>query len=88
MKISKACVFTITFAFAVIASAENIWVKVKGGWEPNEQILSTMKADIETYVKNEAKQQKRELLKWDKYMFQYLAAYNKGKKIILINALC
>jgi len=89
MNLSKASIFVLTITFAVVANAENIWVKVKqGSWEPNEQVVTTMKASIGGYVRNEAKRQKRELLKWDEYMFQYLAAEDKGQKYILINAIC
>lgn len=89
MKKAKAIIFIISLTLAAVANADNIWVKAKeGNWEPSGEILTAMKTEIEAYVKNEAKVQRRELLNWNEYMFQYLATEVKGQKNILVNALC
>ncbi|MCI0504492.1 MAG: hypothetical protein L0Z73_00135 [Gammaproteobacteria bacterium] len=89
MTITKTIIFIVLFAMAVNATAENIWVMAKGGvWEPKESTLTAMKSGVESYVKNEAKKQKQQLLDWNEYMFQYLTVEVKDKKSILINAIC
>jgi len=89
MKIVKIVMFTTFFTFATVASAENIWVKAKGGiWEPNDTTLIAMKSGIERYVKTEAKIRNRQLLRWDKYVFQYIAYKEKDKKYLLVNGIC
>ena len=89
MKKAKATISIISLLLSVDASAENIWVKAKeGNWELSRETLTAMKTDIEVYTKNEAKAQGRELLDWNRYMFQYLAREVDGQKNILVNALC
>jgi len=51
-------------------------------------MLTDLKAQIESYVKSQAKAQGKELKRWQDYTFQYQARKEKGRKYIFINALC
>jgi len=71
------------------AEAGDTWVKVSGGsWGPSPTMLTDLKAQIESYVKGQAKTQGRELKRWQDYTFQYQGREEKGRKFIFINALC
>jgi hypothetical protein len=89
-KILKALIWLALF-LSVITSvdADNHWIKVDGGnWDPSPKILADLKAQIESYVKNQAKAQGRELKNWQDYIFQYQGQEQKGRRFIFINALC
>ena len=51
-------------------------------------MLTDLKAQIESYVKSQAKTQGRELKRWRDYTFQYQGREEKGRNYIFINALC
>jgi len=71
------------------ANADERWIKVAGGnWDPSPKMLADLKAQIESYVKTQAKAQGRQLKKWQDYIFQYQGQEEKGRKFIFINALC
>ena len=89
-KILKALIW-IALCVAVITTtgAAERWIKVAGGrWDPSSTILTDLKAQIESYVKSQAKAQGRELKRWQDYTFQYQGQEEKGRKYIFINALC
>lgn len=90
VKILKPLIWLALF-LAVITSvnADERWIKVAGGnWDPSPKMLGDLKAQIESYVKNQAKAQGRELKKWQDYIFQYQSQEQKGRRFIFINALC
>ncbi len=65
------------------------WVRVNGGsWEPDRQLVRELKAQLEPYVKATAKAQGRELRNWSEYIFQYQGLEEKGRKYVLVNAIC
>jgi hypothetical protein len=89
-KILKALIW-LALCVAVITTtgAAERWIKVAGGkWDPSPTMLTDLKAQIESYVKSQAKAQGRELKRWQDYTFQYQAREEKGRKYIFINALC
>jgi hypothetical protein len=89
-KILKALIW-LALCVAVITTtgAAERWIKVAGGkWDPSPTMLTDLKAQIESYVKSQAKAQGRELKQWQDYTFQYQAREEKGRKYIFINALC
>jgi hypothetical protein len=89
-KILKALIW-LALCVAVITTtgAAERWIKVAGGkWDPSSTMLTDLKAQIESYVKSQAKAQGRELKRWQDYTFQYQAREEKGRKYIFINALC
>ena len=89
-KILKALIWlALCLAVITTAAAAERWIKVAGGkWDPSPTMLSDLKAQIESYVKSQAKAQGRELKRWQDYTFQYQAREEKGRKYIFINALC
>jgi len=69
--------------------AEERWIKVAGGkWDPSPKMLAHLKAQIEPYVRSQAKAQGRELKSWRDYTFQHQGQEEKGRRFIFINALC
>jgi len=89
-KILKGLIW-LALCVAVITTtgAAERWIKVAGGrWDPSSTILTDLKAQIESYVKSQAKAQGRELKRWQDYTFQYQGQEEKGRKYIFINALC
>jgi hypothetical protein len=82
---------SLAFCLAVVTSvnAADRWIKVDGGkWEPNPVMLSDLQAQIEPYVKSQAKAHGREVKRWGDYTFQYQGQEERGRKFIFINALC
>src|SRR5438093_743579 len=71
-----------------VLAAANRWIKVNGTWEPAEAIVRDLQAQLEPYAKKTAQTQRRELKSWEKYVFQYQAQEAKGRRYILVNALC
>jgi len=89
-KIVKALV-CLALSLAVMASvnADERWIKVAGGkWDPSPKVLADVKAQIEPYVRRQAKAQAIELRNWQDYTFQYQGQEEDGRKFIFINALC
>jgi hypothetical protein len=89
-KILKALIW-LALCVAVITTtgAAERWIKVAGGkWDPSSTMLTDLKAQIESYVKSQAKAQGRELKRWQDYTFQYQGQEEKGRKYIFVNALC
>lgn len=81
----------VVLSLSVITSAgaTDRWIKVADGkWDLSPKTLSDIKANIEGYVRSQAKTQKRELKNWQDYTFQYRGQEEKGKKYLFINALC
>jgi hypothetical protein len=72
IKISKALIwFALFLAVITTVNADERWIKVAGGnWDPSPKMLADLKAQIESYVKNQAKAQGRELKRWQDYIFQ------------------
>ena len=67
------------------AEADDTWVKVSGGsWNPSPTMLTDLKAQIESYVKSQAKTQGRELKRWRDYTFQFQGREEKGGIIFLL----
>ncbi len=89
-KILKALIWLALFLAAITtAGAAERWIKVAGGkWDPNPTMLTDLKAQIESYVKSQAKTQGRELKNWQDYTFQYQGQEEKGRRYIFVNALC
>ncbi len=82
-------VLGITLVVTMHAHAQNTWVRVQGGsWEPDSQLVTELKAQLEPYVKATARDQGRELRNWAEYIFQYQGREEKGQKYILVNAIC
>jgi len=82
-------IVVFSLGLAVVAHAENTWVRVNGGsWEPDRQLVRELKAQLEPYVKATAKAQGRELRNWSEYIFQYQGLEEKGRKYVLVNAIC
>jgi len=82
---------SLVLCFAVVTSvnAAECWIKVAGGkWDPSPKMLADLKAQIESYVRSQARAQGRELKNWQDYTFQYQGQEEKGRKFIFINALC
>ena len=76
------------FVSASVGAADQ-WIKVAGGkWEPSPKMVADLKAQIESYVRSQAKAQSRELKRWEDYTFQYQGREEKGRKFIFINAVC
>jgi hypothetical protein len=89
-KILKVLIW-LALSLAVITSvnAADRWIKVAGGkWDPGPKMLADLKAQIEPYVRIQAKAQGRELKSWRDYTFQYQGQEEKGRRFIFINALC
>jgi hypothetical protein len=85
----KVLCLLLFFALLSRAEAADRWVKVSGGsWDPSPAMLADVKAQIESYVKNQAKTQGREVKNWQDYTFQYQGQKEKGRKYIFVNALC
>ena len=85
----KVILLILFLALFPRAEAAATWVKVSGGsWDPSPTMLTDLKAQIESYVKSQAKAQGKELKRWQSYTFQYQARKEKGRKYIFINALC
>ena len=85
----KVICLILFLALFTRAEAGDTWVKVSGGsWDPSPTMLTDLKAQIESYVKSQAKAQGKELKRWQDYTFQYQARKEKGRKYIFINALC
>ncbi len=81
--------FFLCLALFTSVNAADRWIRVYGGkWEPDSQMLNDIKIHIESYVKRQAKAQKRELKKWKSYTFQYQGWEANGRKYVFINALC
>jgi len=79
----------VCLALPVGLQAADRWVKVSGGdWNPTPTMLTDLKAQIESYVRAQAKAQGRELENWQDYTFQYQGQEEKGRKFIFINAFC
>jgi hypothetical protein len=89
-KILKALIWlALCLAVITTAGAAERWIKVGGGkWDPSPKMLADLKAQIESYVKSQARAQGRELKKWQGYTFQYQGQEEKGRKYIFVNALC
>jgi hypothetical protein len=81
--------FTLFLAIITSVNAGERWIKVGGGnWDPSPKMLADLKAQIESFVKTQAKAQGRELKKWQDYVFQYQGQEENGRRFIFINALC
>jgi len=81
----------VPLCLAVVTNliAAEPWIKVAGGkWDPTPKMLADLKAQIESYVRSQARAQGRELKNWQDYTFQYQGQEEKGRKFIFINALC
>ena len=89
-KIFKALIWlALSLAGITSGNAGDRWIKVAGGkWDPSPKILADLKAQIESYVRSQAKAQGRELKNWQDYTFQYQGQEEKGGKFIFINDLC
>jgi len=75
--------------WATTAYAQNAWVRVKGGtWEPEAQVLSELKVQLAPYAQGRAQAEGRKLRNWNEYTFQYQGLEEKGRKFVLVNALC
>jgi len=80
----------VALCLAIVTSvnAAEPWIKVAGGkWDPSPKMLANLKAQIESYVRSQAKAQSKELKRWKDYTFQYQGQEEKGRKFIFINAL-
>jgi hypothetical protein len=79
----------LSLALPTTAFAQQRWVKVSAGiWDVTPQILADLTTEIESYIRNQAKEQRRELKNWEDYAFQYQGREENGRKYIFINALC
>jgi hypothetical protein len=89
-KILKALIWlALCLAMITTVAAAERWIKVGGGkWDPIPAMLTDLKAQMESYVKSQAKAQGRELKGWREYIFQYQGQEEKGRKFIFVNALC
>jgi hypothetical protein len=85
----KVLCLILFLALFSYAEAADRWVKVRGAsWDPSPAMLADLKAQIEHYVRSQAKAQGRELKNWQDYTFQYQGQEETGRKFIFINALC
>jgi hypothetical protein len=90
-RIFLKALISVPLCLAVVTSliAAEPWIEVAGGkWDPSPQVLADLKAQIESYVRFQAKAQGRKLKNWQDYTFQYQGQEEKGRKFIFINALC
>jgi hypothetical protein len=71
-----------------VSAADDRWIKVKGDWEPAQATVRELKAQLEPHAKKTAQMQGRKLRNWEEYVFQYQAQEDKGRRHILVNALC
>lgn len=74
------------FLFLGPAHAQNTWVHVKGSWEPEPGAVEAMKAGLERYVGINTG--RRKLRPWREYAFQYQGQVDRGRRYLLVNALC
>jgi hypothetical protein len=88
MRTILAVAFLIFCAAVSEACAENVWVRVKGTWEPGEQILGQLRAELEAFVTAAAQARGRKLRDWTRYTFQYQPQEHQGHRYVLVNALC
>jgi len=80
LRIFILCLFPLFLALIANANPAEQWIKVAGGkWNPHPQILSDIKAKIESYLLNQAKAQGRELKNWQEYISQYQGQEEDGK---------
>jgi hypothetical protein len=71
------------------AASESPWFQVEGGsWVPSPQLIAKVKGTLETSARKLAALEKRNLLEWKKYTFQYQGQTTHKKKVIFINAFC
>ncbi|MGQ0653311.1 MAG: hypothetical protein ACT4P4_13770 [Betaproteobacteria bacterium] len=59
---------------------------VRGAWEPPAGAVQSLKARLEDYVRINAG--RRELRPWQAYAFQYQGQVDRGRRYVLVNALC
>lgn len=68
------------------AHAQNTWVHVRGAWEPPAGAVESMKAGLQRHVSiNRGRSQ---MLPWHRYAFQYQGQVYRGRRYVLVNALC
>jgi hypothetical protein len=68
------------------AEAENAWVHVRGSWEPPAGALGALKNGLQSFVAINTG--RRTLRPWQEYAFQYQGQVDRGRRYILVNALC
>lgn len=67
------------------AHAQNTWVHVRGAWEPPAGVVDTLKAGLQRHVSINLK---RQLRPWHEYAFQYQGQVYRGRRYVLVNAMC
>jgi hypothetical protein len=86
---ATTALIALFFGWSAAVYAENTWIQVKGGdWVPEAQTLTELKAGVAPYAQGQAQAQGRKLRNWSNYTFQYQGIEGKGRKFILVNALC
>ena len=88
MMLRAVTVLTLLAIGATEARAQGRWVPVQGGWQPEPQVVSELKAKLQPYVESKAQAQGRKMRTWSEYTFQYQGQEEKGRKYVLVNALC
>ena len=68
------------------AHAGNTWVHVRGSWEPPASAIESLKAGLQRFVSINTGQ--RRLRPWAEYAFQYQGQVDRGRRYVLVNALC
>ena len=75
--------------FAALAIAIGSWLGVPGGsWTPATTDIAPVKAQLQNYVRQEAKSKGATLPAWGRYTFQYYGQSLHGRRIIFVNAFC
>jgi hypothetical protein len=76
-------------AAAVTAVAVGSWVSVPGGsWSPTNDQIASLRAEIEPFVKSQARERGLELKKWSSYSFQFQGQVEAGRNVVFVNAFC
>ncbi|MGC2049454.1 MAG: hypothetical protein WA635_12695 [Gallionella sp.] len=74
---------------AVAAIAVGTWIVMSGGsWSPKPEQLGEIQSSLESFVKQQAAEQHRQLPRWSSYTFQYQGQLDGGYRIVFINAFC
>jgi hypothetical protein len=69
---------------AAAAQAENTWVHVRGSWEPPPGVVSALQSTLKNHVEGKSAR----LRPWPEYAFQYQGQVDRGRRYVLVNALC
>jgi hypothetical protein len=82
-------VLILSLIACIVLAAESTWTRIEGGsWQPSDQIMSKIKANLETHMKSKESVFRTSLKKWDTYRFQYQGQEKNNRRFVYINAFC